>query len=231
MKLNEVFKLLEENKKPMGITNWINKNKSSLESYGIGLSILRKLAKKIGRDSNLAHVLWNTNCYDAKVISLLIDDPKKITREQIEKQVDQLEGGLLAHVFSSCGAIIGKTSFVVDIIDDWIMNGDLNRCSCGYGLLYDLSKSKKKNAPSDEYFFNYLQHIEINYKRSNRHILLSMGGAILGIGKRNVFLHKHALELAEKIGPIDFNEEGQHCDPFDVAKNLKSDYLINKLQL
>ena len=27
MKLNEVFKLLEENKNPKGITNWINKNK------------------------------------------------------------------------------------------------------------------------------------------------------------------------------------------------------------
>lgn len=230
MEINEVFELLEENKNTKGIQNWVKLTKTTLDSYGIGLSILRKLAKKVGKNAALAKELWETNNYDAKVISLLIDDPKTITRDQIEKQVEQLEGGLLAHVFSSCGAIIGKTSFVVDVIDDWIMNGDLIRVSCGYGLLYDLSKSKKKNAPSDEYFLGYLKHINKKYKKSDKNTLLAMGGAILGIGKRNAFLNKHALELARKIGPIDFNEEGQHCDPFDVVKNLTSDYLINKFK-
>ena len=58
-----------------------------------------------------------------------------------------------------------------------------------------------------------------------------MGGAVMGIGKRNSILHKEALRIAEQIGPIDFNEEGQKCDPFDVAKNLTSDYILKKMGL
>jgi 3-methyladenine DNA glycosylase AlkD len=231
MNIKEVFQLLEDNKNQRGIDNWIKLNKSKLKSFGIGLTVLRKLAKKIGRDAELAAELWKSDNYDAKVISLLIDDPKTITREQAEVQVEQLEGGYLEHVYSSCDATLGKTDFVRDIIADWIDNGDKIRRSCAYGLLYELSKSKKKNAPDDEYFLGYLRNIESKFQAADKHVLLSMGIAVQGIGHRNKNLHGHALALAEKIGPIDFNEDGQKCDPFDVVKNLTSPYIVKKYDL
>ncbi|HBX38189.1 MAG TPA: hypothetical protein DEG76_13255 [Pseudohongiella sp.] len=58
------------------------------------------------------------------IAALLIDDPKKITREQAEQQVDQLHSGMLAHVFSSCDATLAKTPFVIDLADQWIRHGD-----------------------------------------------------------------------------------------------------------
>ncbi len=230
MKKNEVFKLLDDNKNQRGIENWKKMNRSNLNSFGIGLTVLRKLAKKIGRNAELAAELWETDNYDARIISMLIDDPKKITREQIEAQVEQLEGGYLCHVFSSCDATLGKTDFVLDLIKDWIPGNDETRKRCGYGLLYELSKSKKKNAPDDQYFSGYLRYIEQHYAEADKQVLLAMGVAVQGIGHRNKYLHGHALALAKKIGPIDFNEEGQHCDPYDVAKNLSSEYLINKFE-
>ena len=98
MKKNEVFKLLDDNKNQRGIENWKKMNRSNLNSFGIGLTVLRKLAKKIGRNAELAAELWKTDNHDARIISMLIDDPRKITREQIEAQVEQLEGGYLCHV-------------------------------------------------------------------------------------------------------------------------------------
>jgi 3-methyladenine DNA glycosylase AlkD len=102
MNKTQVMDLLKSNTNDRGVENWnkldISKN---LKSFGVGLTVLRKLAKKIGRDHALAAQLWKSKNYDAKIIALLIDDPKKITREQAEKQVDELEGGYLAHVFSS----------------------------------------------------------------------------------------------------------------------------------
>ena len=127
MKKNEVFKLLDDNKNQRGIENWKKMNRSNLNSFGIGLTVLRKLAKKIGRNAELAAELWETDNYDARIISMLIDDPKKITREQIEAQVEQLEGGYLCHVFSSCDATLGKTDFVLDLIKDWIPGNDETR--------------------------------------------------------------------------------------------------------
>ena len=231
MNKKEVFQLLEENKNQRGIDNWLKTNRSNLESYGIGLTILRKLAKKIGRDAGLAGELWNSNNHDAKIISLLIDNPKTLTREQVEKQVEQLEGGYLIHVFSSCDATLGKAEFAREFVNKWIISKDQIRIRCAYGLLYELSKSKKKSAPDDEYFLEKLHYIDEHFSNADKQVLLAMGGAVQGIGMRNIILHEKALILAKKIGPIDFNEEGQHCDPFDVVKNLTSQYAVNKFGL
>ena len=94
MTKTQVLALLKENKNERGIEHWKRKPQS-LKSYGIGLTQLRKLAKQIGRDRALAQKLWKSDVYDAKVIGLLIDDPKQITREQAEQQVEELEGGHL----------------------------------------------------------------------------------------------------------------------------------------
>ena len=83
-----------------------------------------------------------------KIVSILIDDPKTMTMEQSERQVKELEGGDLAHVFSACGAPLAKTSFVVELTDRWTKSKDSIRIPCGYGLLYEISKSKEKSTPA-----------------------------------------------------------------------------------
>lgn len=68
MNVADVYTLLEQNKNLRGITNWEQlENNGGLQSFGIGLTVLRKLAKKIGRDHHLAQQLWSSHCYDAKV--------------------------------------------------------------------------------------------------------------------------------------------------------------------
>lgn len=108
MNLSQVEALLQENKDERGISYWKKNVKSDLKTYGIGLTKLRKLAKQIGRNHALALELWFSDNHDIKTIALLIDDPKKITREQVEAQVEDVNHGYLAHVFSSCGASLGK---------------------------------------------------------------------------------------------------------------------------
>ncbi|MBT8218683.1 MAG: DNA alkylation repair protein [Bacteroidia bacterium] len=229
MKPKEVIALLEAHKNERGIANWekMNTNGQKLKSFGIGLTHLRKLAKQIGRDHDLARELWESEYYDAKIISLLIDEPKKITPEQAEKQVEQLEGGYLAHVFSSCDATLAKTSFTKEIADKWMMSEDPVRRRCGFGLLYEMSKSKKRSAPDDEYFLAQIKHIEQSFDDEPISLKMAMGGALQGIGMRNLKLNKAALKVARKMGPIDFDERGK-CDPFNVAKNLTSDYAKKK---
>ena len=91
MKKTDVLALLASHTNERGVANWLKfAGKGELESFGIGLTQLRKLAKQIGRDHNLALELWDCNNYDAKVIGLLIDEPAKITREQAEQQVEEL---------------------------------------------------------------------------------------------------------------------------------------------
>ena len=231
MNKSQVFELLESNKNQRGIDNWNNmKNTGGLSSYGIGLTVQRKLAKKIGKNRALAQELWATDNYDAKVLGLLIDEPKKVTIEQAEQQVEQLNSGMLRHVFSSCDATLAKSPIAFELSKRWLVSEDPVRRSCAYGLVYELSKKRAK-AYTDEFFMSIIDNITTHFESEPKSVRLAMGGALMGIGKRNVNLNQAALKLAQAIGPIDFNEDGKKCDPFDVAKHLTSDYLKEKLGL
>ena len=196
--------VLKANRNERGIQNWkkLGVQTGKLKSFGIGLTVLRKLAKQVGRDHALALELWESDVYDAKIIALLVDDPKQITRAQAEAQVEKLQQGLLAHVFSSCDAALGKTPFVVELADDWIGSRDAERRRCGYGLLYEVSKSKKKSAPADVFFLEHIEHIRTSFHGEKRLVQAAMGGALMGMGKRSARLNAAALKVARAIGPI-----------------------------
>jgi len=231
MNQSQVFELLEQNRNPKGIENWKKlKETGGLTSFGIGLTVQRKLAKKIGKNRELAKELWATDNYDAKVLGLLIDDPKQITFEQAEQQVEQLNSGMLRHVFSSCDATLAKSPIAFELAQQWLISEDPVRRGCSYGLIYELSKKKAK-IYTDEFFMSVINNINQNFQDEPKNVRLAMGCALMGIGKRNVELNQAALKLATKLGPIDFKDDGQKCDPFDVAKHLTSDYLKNKLGL
>ena len=230
MTKTEVLNYLKENQDARGIAHWEKyKEKSGgLKGYGVGLTKLRKYAKTVGKDPKLAKQLWDSGVYEMKIISLLVDDPKSITVEQAETQVEQLQGGYLAHVFSSCDAQLAKTPFVVELADRWIGSRDPVRRRCGYGLLYEISKDKRKTAPEDEYFLAHIATIEKKHSKESTTILMAMATALMGIGKRSKKLNRAALRVARAIGPIDFDPDGR-CDPMDVSKHLTSDYVKQKL--
>ena len=160
---------------------------------------------------------------------MLIDDPNEMTQEQAEGQVEKLDGGYLAHVFSSCDASLGKTVFVVELASDWMKSKDSMRRRCGYGLLYEISKFKKKSAPGDAFFMERIKHIDKAFSGEKRPVQGAMGGALMGIGKRNVKLNAASLKVERKIGQIQMGSDERECDPFDVVKHLTSDYITKKL--
>ena len=233
MTKTEVMTLLKANRNARGVKNWekLEADTGGLKSFGIGLTQLRKLAKQIGRDHELALQLWESDNHDAKVIALLIDEPKKLTRQQAEEQVEGVAAGSLEHVFSSCDATLAKAPFVFDLACEWIASEDSLRCRCGYGLIYELSKNQRNKQLTDEFFLDCVDRIRERFNQEDTWGRMSMASALLGIGKRNKKLNKASLKLAKDLGPIDFNEDNGNCEPFDVAKHLTSDYLKKKLGL
>lgn len=227
-----VMTWLDSNQDPRGIKHWEETvaETGGLRSYGIGLTRLRKYAKSVGRDAGLAAALWRSECYEAKVIALLVDDPKAITKAQAETQVEQLNGGMLAHVFSSCDATLAKAPFVKELAGEWMKSADPVRRRCGYGLLYEISKSKTKSAPDEVWFLGWIAQIDATWKQEDTRVLMAMGGALMGVGKRTKALNAAALKVARAIGPIDFDDTGK-CEPMDFAKHLVTDALTRKLGL
>lgn len=56
-----------------------------------------------------------------------------------------------------------------------------------------------------------------------------MGTALMGMGKRSAALNRAALEVARRVGPIEFTSASGACEPFDVAKHLTTGRLKDKL--
>ena len=231
MTVTDVLAILDAERDERGMKNWekLGQNTGGLSSYGLGLTRLRKLAKRIGRNRELAQALWKTDVYDARVIALLIDDPAQITISQAERQVEELAGGMLAHVFASCDATLAKTSFVVELAEQWVLSDDPVRRDCGYGLLYEASKLSGKRAPSEEFFLAHIKRIADTINGESEKVRLSMGAALMGIGKRSAGLNRAALKVAQDVGPIEFTSASGKCEPFDVAKHLITDRLKEKL--
>ncbi|MCJ8269350.1 MAG: DNA alkylation repair protein [Psychrosphaera sp.] len=230
MNTSDVLALLEQNQNERGLEHWAKfKHTGGLKSFGIGLTQLRKLAKKVGRNHELALELWQTDNHDAKIIGLLIDEPKKITREQAEAQVEGLGIGSLTHVFSSCDATLAKAPIAFDVAKEWLDSDHKLRRQSAYGLVYELSKNKRNKNLTDEFFVDCINRIEAEIGNESGNVKSTMGGALMGIGKRNKVLNQRAIVVATKIGPIDFNEDGGTCDPFNVLKHLTTDSLKEKL--
>lgn len=232
MKKSEVVAWLKENQDERGIANWKKRKgtPAGMTSYGIGLVKLRKFAKSSGRDAKLAKQLWRTSNHEMKIVSMLIDDPETMTMEQAETQVEELDGGYLAHVFSSCDATLAKTPFVVELADKWVKSRDSVRRRCGFGLLYEISKDTRKSAPDEDYFLAHIAAIEKKHPKAPVPVLMSMAGALMGMGMRSRTLNQAALKVARQIGAIDFDPDGK-CDPYDVVKHLTGDHAKKKLGL
>jgi len=232
MNKTQVIALLKENQNQRGIDHWKKSQgfQTGLKSFGIGLTVLRKLAKTIGRDHLLAKKLWDSPYYDSKVLSLLIDEPKKMTIDQVEKQVKELQGGMFTHVFSACGATLAKTTFAFELASDWVDQKDPVKKVCGYNLLYELSKKKNVPGMDDRWLESRLDSINQSIDNQPTAVRAAMGGALIGIGKRNRHLNQVAITVAKRVGPIDcYNDPNKKCDPLDVHKHLTSDYLKSKL--
>ncbi len=231
MTKTEILAWLRANRNARGVAHWkaMEADNGGLASDGIGLTQLRKFAKTIQRDHRLAQSLWKTNHHEAKVLGLLLDEPKRITQEQAEAQVGAVEPGYLAHVFSSCDATLAKTDFAFQLAKKWVDQSDSLKKRCGYGLVYELSKSKRDAANRDPFYHVRIDRIRKEIENADPCLKVAMGGALIGIGKRSPSLNAAAIVAAKEIGPIDFNDGDSKCEPMDVVKHLTSDGLKKRL--
>jgi hypothetical protein len=97
-----------------------------------------------------------------------------------------------------------------------------------YALLYELSKKNPKGM-DDAYLLGRIDHIRHAIDGEDILVRAAMGGALMGIGKRNKKLNKAAIRAAKAIGPIDYGDDNC-CEPLDVLKHLTSDSLKKKLE-
>lgn len=57
------------------------------QRLGVAVPEMRKIAKEIGKDHELALALWETGILEARIVAGMIGEPANLTEEQIEAWV------------------------------------------------------------------------------------------------------------------------------------------------
>ena len=90
MTYQEAIKELEALKNERGI-GYDKKTFGDEGQYlGLGLTQLRKLAKKIKTNSKLAEKLLGSDYFEAKMLAFMIDDPIQYDKKHLERLVESL---------------------------------------------------------------------------------------------------------------------------------------------
>ncbi len=53
-------------------------------TLGVSIPVLRKMAKEIGKNHALAQQFWSSGIHEARILAGMVDDPGKVTEEQME---------------------------------------------------------------------------------------------------------------------------------------------------
>src|SRR3989337_2239949 len=77
--------------------------------YGIAVTGVRGLARRIGRDHALAQRLWASGVHEARILASLVDDPALVTEAQTEAWVRDFDSWDVCD--QVCGNLFDKTPF------------------------------------------------------------------------------------------------------------------------
>lgn len=222
MTKKEVLALLKENKDERGIKIM---ERSGVKSFGLGLTKLKALAKKIGRDNDLALELWDEPYYDTQILATLIADPKAANRHQLEKWAISAGGWIITH--SMCTNMMPEVPFLIDITEEWLQSPNDALRRCGYLSLAEIAK--QNDVLPDEYYHPYLEIIERKLQSEENFVKDAMNIALVTIGSHSKSLNRRALAVAEKLGKVEVDYGDNSCEALDAVKHLTTPKLIEKL--
>lgn len=173
--------------------------------FGVNYSVLYPLAKRLKTNHALALALWDTGNYDARILAMMIADPKQADPILLEQWVVNSGNYGLNDAIT---AYVMRTVYARPKAEAWIPSPDEWLSTAGWGLLCHVSNADK--SLPDSYFEAYLSQILTTiHSRPNR-TRYAMNNALINIGCRNAVLHERVKEIMPQVGEVyvDHGETG-----------------------
>ena len=142
---------------------------------------LRRLAKEIGREHDLAGELWRTGIHDARILATLIDDPAQVTVRQMEQWAADFNSWAVCD--AACCCLFDKTPHAWGKAVEWTEREEEYVKRAGFVLMAALAVHDKK-AP-DEQFEAFLPLIARHATDERNFVKKAVNWALRQIGKRN----------------------------------------------
>ncbi len=169
--------------------------------YGVKIPVLRKMAKEIGKNHDLAHKLWNLGIRETMILATMVEEPSLVTEEQVEEWVTSSDFNYWEIVDQSCMNLFDKTSFAYDKCLKWTKREEEFIKRAGFALIARLAWRDEK--ADNSFFESLLPIIERESTDDRNNVKKAVNWALRQIGKRNKHLNREAISVARRIEQLD----------------------------
>jgi len=160
---------------------------------------LRKMAKEMGTNHNLAIQLWQSCIHEARILACLIDNPKLVTEEQMDNWVKDFDSWDVCD--QCCSNLFRKTQYAHQKVFEWCVSDEEFVKRAGFVLIAVMAVHDKE--ADDSLFEQFLSVIKTGADDNRNFVKKAVNWALRQIGKRNLYLNSRALEAARQIQQMD----------------------------
>ena len=226
MKLEEILEEFDKNKNPENIEGMQRFGIDPEKVYGLKIPFLRKMAKKIKKNHELAMQLWELGFRETMILASMIDDPALVTENQIERWIKSPYYSYWEVVDQTCMNLLYLTDFAYTKVIDWSKREEEFVKRTAFALIAVLAwKDKQAEDKKLESFLPIIKREAID-ERNN--VKKAVNWALRQIGKRNSNLNSKALKTAKEI--FNINSKSAKWVAKDAIKELESDAVQDRLK-
>lgn len=176
--------------------------------FGVSYANLRRLAKRLAPDHQLADELWSSGNHDARVLATMVDNPARVSAETLRLRVRDVGNYVLADALA---ALVGRTPLRDEMAREWTADPREEWAGAtGWSLVTAQAMDSRSPMP-DSYFLERLVYIEQNITVAANRVRHSMNGALIAIGSRSPHLRQLAEEAARQIGKVRVDHGQTSC--------------------
>ena len=191
---------------------------------GVSVPYMRKLAKEIGRDHWLALELWQTSIVEARMVAALVDEPDKLTEQQMEDWVCDFNSWDVCD--QVCLNLFEKSPLAWKKVRDWSERDEEFVKRAAFSLIACLAWHNK--TADDEQFLEWLTIIKRGATDERNFVKKAVNWALRTIGKINPRLNKAAISAAREIQKLD--SKAARWIAADALRELQSEAVRTRLK-
>jgi len=195
MTTNQILKRLRAASSAANVAGMARYGIRSARAYGVATPTIRAIAKELGRNAELATLLWSTNVLEARILATMIAEPPQLPEEEVERWVREFDCWSVCD--SACIGLLWKTPFAWRKVREWSRRQPEYERRAAFALLAALAVHDK-NA-TDKQFRAALRLISKAATDERNFVKKAVNWALRQIGKRNAGLREAAIQVAESL--------------------------------
>ncbi len=164
-------------------------------AFGVSVADIRRLAKIIGRNHELAAGLWKTGFYEARMLTAFVEDPERVTTVQMDRWCRDFDSWAICDTL--CFHLFDRTPHAWSKAVRWTNRRNEFEKRAAFALMASVT-AHDKSAP-DSRFVELLPLIEAGAHDERNFVKKAVSWALRCIGKRNAKLNAAAVVVAKRL--------------------------------